>query len=584
MLLLSGTGLGLVSLSLAFGRYSRMVFLGYFEVPMIALLNILPAILLVTVVFLCVNRIWIAFALSGVIILPLTYVHNFKLLLRDDPLMMEDLLLAREAGNIVTGYTLELSFKLVFSLICVILGTVFLFYFARARLGRIPRAAGLIMSLACVLLLSGVYKNDKLYYNTINYKYIRRWAATQEYIARGFLYPFLHSGVKLADSKPAGYDKNDVAAILNGYEDADIPEEKTVSVIAIMLEAFADFSRFDIEGLDPSAYDVYHALEAESYTGNLNVSIFGGGTQNTERSFMTGLSQLRDVRSPSNSFMWYLRGQGYTVEGSHSGYAWFYNRANVHEYYGFENYYFLENHYGAITGGTIATDKELFPELVRLYREAHENGKPYFSYNLTYQGHGPYNTRAMLYDKEYFSSDKVSRETYYMTNNYLNSVADTAARLSDMIEFLRDDPEPVVVLVFGDHMPWLGDGNSGYQELGITLSDGLEGFQNYYGTRYLIWGNEAARVATGNSLTGEGPRISPNYLMEELFSQLGWVGPAYMQIQREFKSELPVVTSTTKAITADGELVNAPESKYSEVYLELRRMEYYWRKEKVNAY
>lgn len=53
------------------------------------------------------------------------------------------------------------------------------------------------------------------------------------------------------------------------------------------LEAFADFSRFTgVEGVDwESAYGTYHALESESYTGNLITNIFAGGTVDTERAF-----------------------------------------------------------------------------------------------------------------------------------------------------------------------------------------------------------------------------------------------------------------------------------------------------------
>ena len=58
-----------------------------------------------------------------------------------------------------------------------------------------------------------------------------------------------------------------------------------------MREAYADFSQFDIPGLDGSGYDLYHSLEAESYHGTLLTNIFAGGTVDSERCFLTGTTR-----------------------------------------------------------------------------------------------------------------------------------------------------------------------------------------------------------------------------------------------------------------------------------------------------
>ena len=59
-------------------------------------------------------------------------------------------------------------------------------------------------------------------------------------------------------------------------------------MIGIQLEAFNDLERLGITGISPEVYEKYHALEAESYTGNLITNIFAGGTVRTERAFLTG--------------------------------------------------------------------------------------------------------------------------------------------------------------------------------------------------------------------------------------------------------------------------------------------------------
>lgn len=91
-------------------------------------------------------------------------------------------------------------------------------------------------------------------------------------------------------------------------------------------------------------------------------------------------------------------------------------------------------------------------------------------------------------------------------------------------------------------MPWLGNSNLTYKELGVDLdASTMSGIMNYYSTRYLIWANDAAKELTGCDFAGEGPDISPCYLMDELFSLLGWDGPAYMQLMDDAQQVLPVI-------------------------------------------
>ena len=135
---------------------------------------------------------------------------------------------------------------------------------------------------------------------------------------------------------------------------------------------------------------------------------------------------------------------------------------------------------------------------------------------------------------------------------------DTQKHLAQMTDAFRASDEPIVLVVFGDHKPWLGNGNSVYQALGIDFDQGIEkGFYHYWSTRYLIWANDAAKAVLGRGLTGEGPDISPCFLMNVLFQQLGWTGDAYMQAMDQCLAQLPVIHTHGAHITAGGAL-NAP--------------------------
>ena len=163
-------------------------------------------------------------------------------------------------------------------------------------------------------------------------------------------------------------------------------------------------------------------------------------------------------------------------------------------------------------------------------------------------------------------------------NNYLGSVKSTSEELAAFVDSYRELDRPVVIVVFGDHNPWMGDGNSAYQEMGIDLGqDHKEGFLNYYSTRYLIWANDAAKKILGNDFAGEGPDISPCFLMNQVFQLCGWDGPAYMQYTDELMADLPVIQPNGTCVTAEGSYLPEPEGETAERILEFQQVEYYMR-------
>lgn len=547
--LAAGICLGGLSLLYAYGTYPSILFRSYFVKGLIAFLNILPVAGLTLLLWLLTGRAWTGFLLSGVVTLGFSIGNYFKLQFRDDPVMFEDLKYLREVKAITAAaqYDLTPDKRILFGVGCVVLGTAALWLFARGvprKRVRLPLA--LVLCLAAVPV-SRLYTDTEIYnVKTRNIDFINQWSSTQVYLSKGFVYPFLHSISTGIVRPPEGYSQAQTEALLASYTDQEIPEEERVDLITIQLEAFADFSYLtEVEGVDwTPAYETYHALEAESYTGDLLTNIFAGGTVNTERLFLTGLCSYQNFRAETNSYAWYLQTQGYRTEGSHPCYQWFYNRRNVNRYLGITDYWYFENRFQELSQGGIAPDSVLMPEIFRLYAENRDGaGDPYLSFNVTYQGHGPYSTEENTRGVDY-TDGRYSTETTNIVNNYLGSVADTAEQLRWLLDQFRGEDRPVVVVVFGDHKPWLGDGNSAYQELGISLDTTTEaGFRNYYGTRYLIWANDAAKAALGNDFTGEGEDTSSCFLMSVVFEQCGWQGSAYMQATEQVRQVLPVITS-----------------------------------------
>lgn len=575
-LVASGIGTGLLSLLLAIGRYPWHIFFGYFRHPLIALLNILPVVLLILLLYCLVGRAWIAFLVGSVPVMLASVGNYFKIVCRDDPFMFADIPDITTALGISERYDLSMNWRLGFCLFCIVFGTLFLFFFVRGRVRPRWRLALGAVILLSIIPLVGVYTSDDVYDNkTQNYEYADQWAAPQVFLTRGFVYPFLYSIKEAFPEPPQGYSEEAALEILESYTPQDIPEDKKVNVIGIQLEAFNDLERLGITGIAPEVYEKYHALEAESYTGNLITNIFAGGTVRTERAFLTGDVTLEDFRRDTGSYVWYFKDQGYHTEGIHPYHDYYYNRKNVNSYLGFDQYWFFQNRYDEINDGHIAMDDVLFPDLLQFYQNR-DKDTPYFNFTVTYQGHGPYATDALEGTDGWWDGTYSDESTYYILNNYLDSVQETAGQLWDFIQALREDEDPVVVVVFGDHNPWLGYSNSAYHDLGVNLDTSTEeGFYNYYGTRYLIWANDAAKETLNNHFTGEGPDVSPCFLMNVLFEQCGWgSGSAYMQLTGEVMEQIPVI-NTDGFYVENGQVTTALSDTAQELFSRLEIAQFY---------
>ena len=105
-------------------------------------------------------------------------------------------------------------------------------------------------------------------------------------------------------------------------------------------------------------YAPWHELEKNSISGDLLTNIFAGGTVDSEWGFLTGYSRHDDFRVPTDSFVWYLREQGYQTLYDHPGHGWFYNRQNINSYLGFERYRYLEGDYDQLTKAYLSLAKK----------------------------------------------------------------------------------------------------------------------------------------------------------------------------------------------------------------------------------
>ena len=553
----------------------------YFTRPLLLTLNLLPPVLLAWLGYFLFGRCWCGVLVSALFGAGLPLVNYYKVMLRGDPMLASDILLFRTAKGIMGHYTFDLTAPILFTLAA--LAAALLFSGFLLRRGGLPARTRVLGAGVCLFLAIGLYfgayTNETIYSKTANNSLINVWSDNEVFLSRGFAVSFLHSVPEMFPEKPEGYNKREAEALLAQLPDADISDDRKVTVMGVMLEAFCDLTDLDALSRLSAVQEVYapwHALEERSLSGDLLTNIFAGGTVDTEWGFLTGESRHDKYRSAVGSYVRYFDAQGYATHYAHPGYGWFYNRENVNEYLGFQQSIFTENGFGELVDPVTAawhSDRQLVDYLLRDLDAA--GGAPLFSFAVSYQNHGPYDTDSTPHAYVSARQTGLSEESCNIINNYLNGVKETIGEYVRLTQELERRDTPVVLVLFGDHKPWMGNGGSVYAELGVDFDvSTLTGFRNYYSTPYLIWANSAAKRTLGADFIGDGGEFSPCFLMARLFDECAWDGPGFMQLSRTMREISPLVHER-ELFLQDGVLTSILNDTDRSLYLSFLGAQYY---------
>lgn len=560
--------------------------------PVVVLFNVLPVFLTISLFYFVFGRIWIGAAVAYVPLIILNLANYYKICFRDEPLKMSDLMLVSEMRNITQNYELKLTLGIVFGVVLAAFSVyVAIKYFRSEKLKWTVKTVGVAATLCCALLsYNFVYTNRQLYENIPTFAVEYHDADMVNH--HGMLYSLLISTDSATYNMPEGYSDEVAEELLAQSASASVIAEgkEKINVIAIMGEAFFDVTRGGVaqfeEGMNP--YANYHRLKSEGYSGKLTVLGFGGSTESTEFEFLTGASQyLLDssvptayktyVTQPAYSLAQYFKDNGYETVAIHPGYGWFYNRQNAYKYIGFDRFVSREQMdadapqiYGYIA------DSYATKQILDNYEKHYENNPdtPYFNFTVTIQNHGPYPGEDVGRDIIYTRPEGISDENYWVINNYLTGVRDTDRLLGEICDFAESREEPVTVLFFGDHLPYLDEKIECFDALGYNISHrNEEGIENKYNVEYLMWSNDAARKIIGKVKRGEGPEMSAGFLGAEFLDYLGVEKPAYFEFVGEVRKKVNVISPNY--YKSGDEKFYSPGGENAEILNKYRILQYY---------
>lgn len=570
--------------------------------PSMLLLNILPVLLVLLLLFFLTKRLFFSVSCTGVILIFFAIADRMKVSMRQEPLLPTDLTLVKEVVAILKTFPV---YQLVLIGLLLVLFTALLVLSfrksTRTALTAAPRIVGILLVIVCAFGANHFWYADKALYDsypTVDNPYFQ----VNQYNTRGMIYSFLHQFNITQMKAPEGYDATYFAEL----EDTDwaAPEatsgEKTQypHIVMIMGEAFSDLS--ENEHLDFTNYrdplENFKAICAEEDTisGHIVVPNFGGGTSNTEYDVLTGCAtRYLDSSLPSYNFIHsdfdgmprQLAKLGYDTLSIHPGYAWFYNRQNVYPDLGFETCYFLEDSFDLATqgyGGYINEEATMDKIIETLDTHIKEKDTPLFSFTVTIQNHGPYEKKYGTLPANFSTDVPLDATQTDLLTQYFQGILDADEQIGRLKEYAENSDEPIVLVYFGDHLPGFSNGMEFFDLLDYPIdANGTPEEQlAVYETPYFIWQNDSAK-ALENVQTAEEIGFPENGLISsqflgsavlELFVP-GYESPLHSSNDR-LRRELPVCAENIY-VNSKGDFTNTLSEEQTKLVKLLKNWQYY---------
>jgi len=425
----------------------------------------------------------------------------------------------------------------------------------------------------------------------------------EDFQSRNYLYPFLFTPVYMTDvngmvvtfvmnlaymsiDEPEGYDRAEVEAVLAGYEAVESGEDNgsdadhsgvdaLPNIIVVMNEAFSDMASVADFTTSEDYMPFIHSLQQgaeNTITGNLQVSVCGGNTANSEFEFLTGNSMafLPQGSIPYQQYLIsdlpalpaHLKDMGYYTVATHPYNATGWDRDTIYPLLGFERSIFINEYNRNNKLRSYISDAACVDKIIEVYEEK-ETGTPLFLFNVTMQNHGGYTEEFANFapDITVEGLDNLSVE------QYLSLLKVSDAEFERLVTYFSQVEEDTMIVFFGDHQP--NDAVAG--PLVKLNGKNVNKFTNEellsrYEVPYVIWANfDIAEEANANT--------SLNYLGSEVLKQAGIERYAYQNFLQDLEDEYPVI-SAMQVERADGVVSNA-EAEEEELRM-YQSIQYYY--------
>lgn len=520
------------------------------------------------------------------VLITLGVANNLVVQTRGMEIQFADILSIGTAATVAGDYTYTLTTR---SIIAIMLTVIQIFFFSFNRLPKFKkmplRISGLSTGTVSLILVIALVSTSGGA-AAIGFQ-LKSWKL-QPSSYNGFLINLLHSVSATRVNAPDGYSRDELDQLINQYypkpdppsttdkpndtkpdpekptppdTNEQVEPEKKPNVIVIMNETFSDLTTLADSLLkdmqcDTEVLPFFHSLSNDApniVKGHAMASVFGGNTANSEFEFLTG-NTMAFLPANTVAYNLYLNetnafsvvdimeAEGYRTIGMHPEVATNWSRNRIYGYYGFDETYFLETDKSGlksfVNGKTLTedelyrghvSDSTIYKRIIELY-ENKEEGEAFFTFAITMQNHGGYNSSGFDYTVN-MSSPGGSKSV----NEYLSSVQNSDAALQELLAYFEAQEEETLIVLFGDHQPSLPA--SFYNDcLNVPDDSPLEQLQAKYVVPYLFWGNFEFETEF-NQIT------SINYLSSHMLDIAGLEKTRYMKLMDMVEKDIPAINS-----------------------------------------
>ena len=577
--------------------------------PLILVLNLLFFYVLYGLLTALTGSVRMGFRLATLVPMLFGLTNYFVVSFRGSPIVPWDLLSFGTAASVADNYEFVLSWKAFYSVLAFI-WMILLSSKSTVRLGRKKlRVISIAAYAALMFLYVGEIQNSAV--QSFFGMDTTLFTLNVLYRNNGIAAAFLGNLRFLNIEQPSGYSVDKVEALMKQVEADEQDEEdaknepetdaqgETVqatqgetnataeteapassgqypNIVVIMNEAFSDLSVWGDFATSEEVMPFFKSLQQEAVGGELYVSVKGGNTANTEFEFLTGdtmgflpkgsIPYQQYINDETPSLASYLKTLGYSTTAIHPYNRTGWDRDTVYEKFGFDEFLDKDSFSSPYRLRGYISDKSAFDKIREQFSIKGDDERK-FIFEVTMQNHGGYSRETPDFNI-YLTLPEVTGKTTSVvaTEKYLTLINQTDRALEELIDYFKEQDEPVIVVMFGDHQPSDYITNVIQRICGATTSDSLADLEQGYRVPFVMWSNYGLEHKYYDG-------ISVNYLSGILMENAGIPLTGYQTFLKKLMETLPVINANVYR-DADGNFYNYEDDAYSGELKDYQMLQY----------
>lgn len=475
-----------------------------------------------------------------------------------NPLLPSDLLLIKNAKDIASFADLPFVWSAVGAGALCLLSWMIHFIICRKQKKRVPFWKRLILG-----ILSVSFGVSALYTLCISTQFrysilpkigvqISAFNPIEDYQANGMVLTFFPRIGDLFVKPGENYSEIAINAMKFKYEPPESFENaKKPNVILIQNEAFWNPSVLPEVTYSTDLLSGIHSLKKNTVTGTFFSPVFGGGTCMPEFEVLTGISTsflsasaypyTQYITNETPSMVEAYRQNGYQTVALHPYKKNFYNRSTAYPLLGFDKFLGIDDFTYQDSSGIYIDDMACVNQIISEYEN--KTADRIFEFVVTMENHGTYKTPRYEEFSFEMEAPTLSEEDYMDLKRYSQGVYNADKAFLALVDYFKQQKEPVLIAMYGDHLPLLGTNGSTYTDGGLI--EPAETFTStdhpiLYETPYVVWTNYKCKELE------LAPRMSGYAFGLRLFYATQCEAPWYFRVIEEFSEKYPAVISLAK--------------------------------------